>query len=122
MHAHQDGHITTEELVTFFGETATKADAVKNAKYWLQEIDGYGENNGYITLVGSQFGMGVRSDSRLHSRFNKLQDEMLDYFYSLCVEDAYAALEELEAYEGYDAAGNDIRSKSVAVSIWHWIG
>ena len=47
----QDGYITTEELVAFFGETSKGADAERNAKYWLQEIDGYGENDGYITLV-----------------------------------------------------------------------
>ena len=40
------------ELVTFFGETGTKADAERNAKYWLNEMDGYGDNSGYITLVG----------------------------------------------------------------------
>ena len=37
----------------FFGDTGTnKNDAARDAAYWLKEIDGYGENNGYITLVG----------------------------------------------------------------------
>ena len=36
---------------------------------------------------------------------------MLDYFDSLSMADAVAALESLEAYEGYDAAGNDNRSQ-----------
>ena len=48
----QDGYITTAELIAFFGETGTKKCAVKNANYWLKEIDGYGENDGYITEVG----------------------------------------------------------------------
>ena len=48
----QDGNITTEELLAFFGETGTKKDAARNASYWLKEIDGYSENDGYITLVG----------------------------------------------------------------------
>ena len=37
--------------MAFFGGTGT-GDAARNAGYWLQEIDGYGENDGYITLVG----------------------------------------------------------------------
>merc|ERR1712187_134788 len=76
----EDGYITTEELVAFFGETVATGDAVKEARYWLNEIDGYGDNDGYITL-----------------------DDMLDYFDSLSAEDAVEALESLEAYEGYDA-------------------
>ena len=47
----QDGHITTKELVAFFGETAKKGDAVRTATYWLKEMDGYGDNSGYITIV-----------------------------------------------------------------------
>ena len=48
----QDGYITTAELLLFFGETGTKKDAARNASDWLKEIDGYSENDGYITLVG----------------------------------------------------------------------
>ena len=48
----QDGYITTAELLLFFGETGTKKDAARNASYWLKKIDGYSENDGYITLVG----------------------------------------------------------------------
>ena len=48
----QDGYITTEELLAFFGETGTKRDAARNASDWLKEIDGYSKNDGYITLVG----------------------------------------------------------------------
>ena len=48
----QDGNITTEEFLLFFGETGTQKDAARNARYWLKEIDGYGKTDGYITLVG----------------------------------------------------------------------
>ena len=48
----QDGYITTEELRAFFGETVAKGDAARTARYWLNEMDGYGDNSGFITLVG----------------------------------------------------------------------
>ena len=35
----------------------------------------------------------------------------MQYFDSLSMEDAVEALENLESYEGYDAAGNDIRTQ-----------
>ena len=54
----QDGNITTEELIAFFGETGTKKDVARNARYWLKEIDGYGKTDGYITLVGSHMPLG----------------------------------------------------------------
>ena len=44
---------------------------------------------------------------------------MLKYFNSLSVEDAMEALEELEAYEGYDAEGNDLRNKCVVLTDYH---
>ena len=50
-HVGQDGCITTAELIAFFGETSKKADAIRNARYWLNEIDGFGDNTGFITLV-----------------------------------------------------------------------
>ena len=54
----QDGNITTEEFLLFFGETGTQKDAARNARYWLKEIDGYGKTDGYITLVGSHMPLG----------------------------------------------------------------
>ena len=47
----QDGHITTEDLIAFFGETGTEKEGESNARYWLEQIDGYGDNTGYITQV-----------------------------------------------------------------------
>ena len=47
----QDGHITTEDLIAFFGETGTEKEGESNARYWLEQIDGYGHNFGYITQV-----------------------------------------------------------------------
>ena len=41
---------------------------------------------------------------------------MFEYFDSLSYEEAVEALENLEAYEGYDAAGNDIRNQCVVSS------
>ena len=40
---------------------------------------------------------------------------MFQYFDSLTYDEAVEALENLEAYEGYDAAGNDIRNQCVAL-------
>ena len=44
---------------------------------------------------------------------------MLKYFNSLSVGEAMAALEELEAHEGYDAEGNDLRNKCVVALTDH---
>ena len=41
---------------------------------------------------------------------------MLKYFDSLSFDKAVEALESLEAYEGYDAEGNDLRNKCVALT------
>ena len=40
---------------------------------------------------------------------------MYDYFASLSYPEAVEALENLEAYEGYDAQGNDIRNQCVSL-------
>ena len=40
---------------------------------------------------------------------------MLKYFDSLSFAKAVEALENLEAYEGYDASGNDIRNQCVVL-------
>ena len=44
---------------------------------------------------------------------------MLKYFDSLSFGKAVKALESLEAYEGYDAEGNDLRNKCVALTDYH---
>lgn len=87
----KDGHITTEDLVAFFGETGTEKEGDSNARYWLEQIDGHGNNTGYIT-----------------------QQEMFEYFDSLGgLEEAVPALEALEAYEGYEADWDDDDSAAV---------
>ena len=49
----QDGSIITEELIALFGETCADGDDVRqNAVYWMKQIDGHGDNTGFITLVG----------------------------------------------------------------------
>ena len=40
---------------------------------------------------------------------------MFQYFDSLTYDEAVEALENLEAYEGYDASGNDIRNQCVVL-------
>merc|ERR1719174_2011789 len=74
----QDGRITTQELLAFFAEKGTIDDAARNARYWLEKIDGYGDTSGCIT-----------------------KDEMLNYFNSLSAEEALDALATMEAQEGY---------------------
>ena len=54
------------ELVTFFGETGTKEDAERNAKYWLNEMDGYGDKSGSISLVSMRMPLGMHAVVRIN--------------------------------------------------------
>ena len=54
----QDGRITTQELLAFFAEKGTIDDAARNARYWLEKIDGYGDTSGFITLVCMRRSLG----------------------------------------------------------------
>jgi len=43
-----DGNITTDELLAFFSQVDKEKEAKRRAKFWLKEIDFYGDNSGYI--------------------------------------------------------------------------
>ena len=47
----QDGNITTDELLAFFSQVDKEKEAKRRAKFWLKEIDFYGDNSGYVDPV-----------------------------------------------------------------------
>ena len=67
----QDGRITTQELLAFFAEKGTIDDAARNARYWLEKIDGYGDTSGCITKVCMRRSLG-NNMVRIHAVASEL--------------------------------------------------
>ena len=72
----QDGNITTDELLAFFSQVDKEKEAKRRAKFWLKEIDFYGDNSGYINPVSraaSRRWLGHRLSDflRTHSRLTR---------------------------------------------------